>query len=141
MAVYNMKTFTKAETRRISSLSKAGKSQYHIARALHTRKQNISTFLRKGKITIPSGAEKFWKDVKTYQKLSGDTHKEAIHRTKMMSKWKSKRVARRTEKERIFYERWEKLTAEERASGFSKGRPEGMSEKMHEDYEDYWETP
>jgi len=139
-----MKTFKTVEKARIKALASAGKTQYQIAKTLHTRKQNIASYLAKaglGKRVPEAGAKQFWKDVKAYKKIAEATRKEAIHAVKMYPKWLKRRVARLSEKERIFHERWEALTKSERASGWKKERPEGMSERLEEDYEDYWETP
>ena len=137
-----MKKFSKAQGIRIRSLTKKGKTQEQIALALHTRKQNVATYLKKAKIgKRTTGAARFWKDVKTTKKLGEYDYKGAIHATKIMPKWLKKRVARLSEKERLFHARWAAFDREFRASEFAKGRPEGMTDKMMEDYEDYWETP
>ena len=143
MRLYKMsKKFSKTEIRRIKSLAKQGKSQFQIAKALHTRKQNVATFLKKAKIgKRATGAEKFWKDVAEHKIKAEATRKEAIQAVKMYPKWLKRRVKRLSEKERIFHERWANLEKEMRAAEFMEGRPEGMSDKLHEDYENYWETP
>lgn len=138
-----MKQFSKTEARRIKLLVKKGKTQYQIARTLHTRKQNVATYLKKANIgKRTTGAARFWEDVKTTKKLGEYERKEAIRVTKMMPKWLKRRVAKLSEKERRFHEGWAKFDKEFRASEFARtGRPEGMTDKMYEDYEDYWETP
>ena len=137
-----MKKFSNKEIGRIKSLTKKGKSQFQIAKALHTRKQNVATYLKKAKLgKRTTGATKFWKDVAEHKIKAEATRKEAIQAVKMYPKWLKRRVARLSEKEQIFHKEWAAFDREFRASEFAGGRPEGMTDKLMEDYEDYWETP
>jgi len=94
-----MKKFTKTEIKAISKYVKQGKSQYKIAKALHTRKQNISSFLAKKKLG-KRAANEFWKDVKTYKELEDITRKEAIKHVKYAPKWFKKRQKRLSAEEK-----------------------------------------
>ena len=135
-----MKTFTKQEIGRIKGMILLDKTQYQIAKALHTRKQNVSTYLKSVSLGVRSA---FQKDVTAVREITEDTYKHAVQSVKFSKKWLDKRTAKLSEADRVFQEEWAKLSRERRAAKWSEGRgyPEGMSEKLREDYEDYWETP
>ena len=139
-----MKNFTLKEISHIKAMVRIGKTQYQIARALHTQKQNVATYLKAVSLGVraPKTAD-FWSDVKAIKQMGEGTRKEAIHTVKFFPKWLKKRTAKLSEADRIFFEEWSKLDRDMRAAKWSEGRgyPEGMSEKLREDYEDYWETP
>lgn len=135
--------FSKAEIRRIKSLTKAGKTQYQIARALHTRKQNVATYLRTASLGVrapPTGAVAFWKDVKKVKELLGYEREEAIKVTKVAPKWLKKRVARLSVAEQKMHKEWARLTTEYRRAAFKKGGIP-LSKRLLEDYEEYFTTP
>ena len=137
------KKFSKTEIGRIKSLTKAGKTQYQIARALHTRKQNVASFLKKASLGVrapPTGAAAFWKDVKKVKKLLGYERKEAIKVTKVAPKWLEKRVAKLSAPERKMHKEWARLTTEYRRAAFKKGGIP-LSKRLMEDYEEYFTTP
>ena len=129
----------------VRSLTKKGWSQKKIALKLRLRKTKVVAEQRRLKIgkRTKGGAVEFWRDVKSYKKLSGDTRKESIQRVKHFPKWKKKRVAKLTAAEQQFVAFWEEKDREYRASEWykSRGHPEGMSKRLEESYEDYWETP
>ena len=125
-------------------MERVGKTQYQIARALHTRKENVSRYLKEASLGVraPKTAL-FWSDVKAIKEMGEGTRKEAIHTAKFLPKWLKKRTAKLSEADRVFHEEWAKLERDMRAAKWSEARgyPEGMSKKLREDYEDYWETP
>ena len=135
-----MKTFTKQEIGRIKGMILLDKTQYQIAKALHTRKQNVSRYLIGASLGVRSA---FQKDVAAIREIGELSYKDALHTTKFTTKWLKKRTVKLSKADRVFQEEWAKLSRDMRAAKWSEGRgyPEGMSEKLREDYEDYWETP
>ena len=132
-----MKTFSKTEIGRIKSLAKGGKTQYQIAKALHTRKQNVASFLAKRELGARSA---FGEDVRKLRELGGDTYEDAVQKTKMLSKWLGKRVGKLTSAEQKMHQFWSGKTKEFRRSKFKTGAYD-LSDKLMEDYESYFETP
>ena len=92
------KALTSKQTAKVKKYTKAGKSQQVIAKLLGVSKQRVATSQKKAQVgkRVSSG---FWKDVKAYRKISGDTHREATEVMKYSRKWK-KAYKKRTGKAR-----------------------------------------
>lgn len=138
-----VKKFSSAEKANIKALAGVGKTQYQIARALHTRKQNIASFLKSASLGVrapTTGAVAFWKDVKRIKEEFGYDREEAIKVMKHTPKWLNKRVAKLSEAEQKMHKEWAKYTTEYRRAMFKKGGIP-LSTRLIEDYEEYFTTP
>lgn len=137
------KQFTKTEIGRIKSLAGAGKTQYQIAKALHTRKQNVASYLKRASLGVrapTTGAVAFWKDVKKVKELLGYEREEAIKVTKVAPKWLEKRIAKLSEADQKMQKFWGEKSKEYRREMFKKGAIP-LSGRLREDYEEYFTTP
>ena len=133
-------SLTKKKEAQIRKLSKQGLTQQKIGLKLKIRKQTVSTFLQQEKIGKRAplrGAAEFWQDVKAYKKRFEVGHKEGTKIVRQTSKWRKRRIARLSPKNREFYEFWEMMGREERRAHF---RDEEAEKPNIEDYEEYFAT-
>jgi hypothetical protein len=90
MAKRTYKSLSKAQTTKVKSYTKAGKTQGQIAKLLHVSKQRVSTAQRKAKIG-KRVASPFWKQVKHIKEDLGVGHREATKIVYHAPKWGKKR--------------------------------------------------
>jgi fructosamine-3-kinase len=93
MAKRTYKSLSKAQTTKVKSYTKAGKTQGQIAKLLHVSKQRVSTAQRKAKIG-KRVVSPFWKAVKATKEAAGISHKEATQVVFHAPKWGKKRAAK-----------------------------------------------
>ena len=111
------KTLTKAQTTKVTSLTRQGKTQAQIAKTLGIAKQSIATAQRKVKIGKRRPSP-FWDQVRATQKASGATWKESRILVYNAPKWGKKRHGERY------------LTPDERYAAMKAKRAEFMTDKL-----------
>jgi len=141
-----MTGLTKAQQKKIGILSRKGKSQQYIAKAIHKQKLVVTQYMQKERLGARkvSGSTLFWRDVKSTKELFQIPHKEATEIVFKTTKWREKRIARLSENRRLAAEKWEELDRKARRKRFDKMKSGDFIEYTGvkpEDYEDYFDTP
>lgn len=123
------KTLTKAQTKRVRSLTKQGKSQKVIAKLLGVSKQRVSTAQAKAKVGKRVVAP-FWKDVKDLSRIKEISYRQATVEMKYSKKYR-KKYKKRTGKERMTLEQHRQDIMRQLRAEFLKG-DELAAQKIYE---------